>query len=481
MEADSNTHPDEGTIHAWLDDALDAATADRIAAHVRECADCAERVAEARGLIAGSSRIIAALDEVPAGTRPAWAHEPIQRGEPARPVAPPAVEVAPTGDTSLWRMLRVTPARAAIAATLIVAVGITLTRPSTVVDAPRSSTSTPETIAPSSGVASAPEAARGAGASADAGTSGGGEAAQRDGLLDSAIARRLAIAQPPRAVSAAPGPAIPQAPVNAASASVAPDTLAGLRVAEGRRAVQAQRAAGMDERGDKVQTRAAAIAAAPAAEEAVMAAKAADSTVANRRADISAADMAVSGAVAGAGSCYRIESSERGATWGGEPLPLIVPAESSAERGGSVTVRSASGAPTTIRARWVRSARDSVRLALSRTGYTGAMELGPELAGGRSGIARSGPASANLESVVVVGYGDQPGAGASSESQSRGRAGSATGRREAARSTESTAPSRNPTAQAAPPAAAAVQAPAPEPAPMRALPVTMRAVSCPSR
>src|SRR5215207_1526761 len=138
MEADANTHPDEGTIHAWLDDALDAATAAQIAAHVRECAECAERVAEARGLIAGSSRIITALDDVPAGARPAWAQEPIQGGDDVRRVAPPTVEAAPATDASLWRLLRVTPARAAIAATLIVAVGITLTRPGTTVDTPRS-------------------------------------------------------------------------------------------------------------------------------------------------------------------------------------------------------------------------------------------------------------------------------------------------------------------------------------------------------
>lgn len=58
-------HLDEGTIHGWLDGALTADEAARVEAHVNECPRCAERVAEARGLIAASSRILTALDSVP--------------------------------------------------------------------------------------------------------------------------------------------------------------------------------------------------------------------------------------------------------------------------------------------------------------------------------------------------------------------------------------------------------------------------------
>ncbi|MFL5582113.1 MAG: carboxypeptidase-like regulatory domain-containing protein [Gemmatimonadaceae bacterium] len=58
-------HPDEGTIHAWLDGALPADESARLEAHVAECAQCAAAVAEARGLIAASSRILSALDDVP--------------------------------------------------------------------------------------------------------------------------------------------------------------------------------------------------------------------------------------------------------------------------------------------------------------------------------------------------------------------------------------------------------------------------------
>ncbi|HEU5185709.1 MAG TPA: zf-HC2 domain-containing protein, partial [Gemmatimonadaceae bacterium] len=58
-------HLDEGTIHAWLDGALGADEAARVDAHVASCARCADAVAEARGLIAASSRILTALDQVP--------------------------------------------------------------------------------------------------------------------------------------------------------------------------------------------------------------------------------------------------------------------------------------------------------------------------------------------------------------------------------------------------------------------------------
>jgi hypothetical protein len=58
-------HLDEGTIHGWLDGALSADESARVEAHVKECPQCAARVAEARGLIAASSRILTALDNVP--------------------------------------------------------------------------------------------------------------------------------------------------------------------------------------------------------------------------------------------------------------------------------------------------------------------------------------------------------------------------------------------------------------------------------
>jgi anti-sigma factor RsiW len=58
-------HLDEGTIHAWLDGQLPQDEAQQVEAHVAECRQCADAVAEARGLIAASSRILTALDGVP--------------------------------------------------------------------------------------------------------------------------------------------------------------------------------------------------------------------------------------------------------------------------------------------------------------------------------------------------------------------------------------------------------------------------------
>lgn len=64
-------HPDEGMIHSWLDGALSAEEAARVESHVSECASCAAAVAEARGFVAASSRILTALDDVPHGVLPA--------------------------------------------------------------------------------------------------------------------------------------------------------------------------------------------------------------------------------------------------------------------------------------------------------------------------------------------------------------------------------------------------------------------------
>ena len=64
-------HLDEGTIHSWLDGALSTDEAARAEAHVAECAHCQAAIAEARGFIAASSRILTALDNAPRGVIPA--------------------------------------------------------------------------------------------------------------------------------------------------------------------------------------------------------------------------------------------------------------------------------------------------------------------------------------------------------------------------------------------------------------------------
>ena len=83
-------HPDEGTIHAWLDGALSGDEARALEAHLGACAACAAAVTEARGLLAASSRILSALDSVPGGVLPA-ADAGASDISPAR------------GRSSLWR------------------------------------------------------------------------------------------------------------------------------------------------------------------------------------------------------------------------------------------------------------------------------------------------------------------------------------------------------------------------------------------
>jgi hypothetical protein len=81
-------HLDEGTIHSWLDGALRADEAAQVEAHVAECPQCAAAVAEARGFIAASSRILTALDHVPRSVVPAalpakWYNRPAWRAAAA--------------------------------------------------------------------------------------------------------------------------------------------------------------------------------------------------------------------------------------------------------------------------------------------------------------------------------------------------------------------------------------------------------------
>ena len=64
-------HLDEGMIHAWLDGELSPPEREALEAHIAECAQCAAAVAEARGFVAASTRILTALDSVPGGVLPA--------------------------------------------------------------------------------------------------------------------------------------------------------------------------------------------------------------------------------------------------------------------------------------------------------------------------------------------------------------------------------------------------------------------------
>ena len=85
-------HLDEGTIHAWLDGELPPAERAQAEAHIAECAECAAAVAEARGFVAASSRILTALDSVPGGVLPATStgSDPVRRAVPRRFMTPRA-------------------------------------------------------------------------------------------------------------------------------------------------------------------------------------------------------------------------------------------------------------------------------------------------------------------------------------------------------------------------------------------------------
>jgi hypothetical protein len=107
-------HVDEGTMHAWLDGALSASESNSVAAHVASCEQCAAAAAEARGLIAASTRILSALDDVPGDVAPASARQ-----------APIALR-AESPVRTRTRSNRIVRAYASIAAVVAVAVGLTL-------------------------------------------------------------------------------------------------------------------------------------------------------------------------------------------------------------------------------------------------------------------------------------------------------------------------------------------------------------------
>jgi hypothetical protein len=73
------SRPDEGLIHAWLDGELAPDEAARVERLVAEDAEWGAAAAEARGLVAASSRILMSLDQVPSGVMPAGS-----RAAPAR-------------------------------------------------------------------------------------------------------------------------------------------------------------------------------------------------------------------------------------------------------------------------------------------------------------------------------------------------------------------------------------------------------------
>lgn len=134
-------HLDEGTIHAWLDGELAAAERAAAEAHVALCPGCAAAVAEARGFIAASSRILTALDAVPGGVLPA---QPARRFIASR----------------AWM---------AVAAVLVLGIGTVIaTRPRRDLVAPRVAQGKDIRVAPTPAPRAAPPAANSSAARAEA-------------------------------------------------------------------------------------------------------------------------------------------------------------------------------------------------------------------------------------------------------------------------------------------------------------------------
>jgi hypothetical protein len=397
MDASATEHPDEGLIHAWLDDGLGAAEGDRIAAHVSGCAACQARVAEARGLIAGASRIVAVLDDAPAGTRPGWAQTARLDTGSVGGGAPVGSPVDPVPQRSLWRWLRVTPARAALAATILVAIGITLTHDRVSEDSVRSATSAFDAAR-----SDVPATTPAEGGAAD----GAKEARTRDALLDSAVAGNVARTQGRAKIEAAPGPALPQAPPRSASADL-PVGAGAARVARGRAVDEAERetagvAADRLRVGNPVGAvattgNAAGAAADPSTEPAIRAQTRIptppapeDAMMAARRPDAVAA------------SCLRIDSQDADARWADQPFPLVLAVDSGSSSGPrNASVLTAAGQPTELRATWRPREGDSISITLRRIGYSGSIALGPDQAG-RSGVARSAAAPTAFQEEVVA-------------------------------------------------------------------------------
>ncbi len=345
MTYDNGNHPDDGTIHAWLDGALDADEAARISAHVSTCGACAELVAEARGLIAGASRVISQLDDAPAPHMRATVSDEVTRA-------------------SLWRTMRVTPARASIAAVLVITVGVVMTQRSATKNlspAPQTSAVADSHPTVSAAPASPPDAQR-------------------------ALSERLKAEEPVRTVERQPGAGvvIPPAGGIATPSAVASNLGAGERVAAAHMSVAAQRDSAAPSADN---ARVGAPAGAPALAQATVAAKAVDALQARVR------------PVSLPAGCYRVAAVSGGAAlWGDAKLPFIIAIDSTGTLGRVLTT---AGEDTQARAVVTRSDADSLAFRLRRVGFSGTLALGG-VAPTRQGFARSLRATAEEQDVTVT-------------------------------------------------------------------------------
>jgi anti-sigma factor RsiW len=350
MTSERDAHPDEGTINAWLDRQLDDASSDALEAHLQGCDECAERVAEARGLIAGASRIIASLDDADAvsggavGARASGAGAVGAAAPAAKSWGPAVLPATRVGGLPTFRF---TPARSAIAAVLVVAVATAILH---------------EKQRPSSKLASvAAESA-------------------------SAVAAASPVAGAP-AVAGASSPA-----------TTTLDSAAAARVATARTFAKAQRETTVNADRARVGQVPPPQASTPM-EQTVAAARAADNAVAGgvaRAVTTEPLREAVEAPL-----CYRVESANgSAASWGPVALPFTLALDAPATRA-SARVVTADGRDTDVRARFERRGEDSLLFTLQRIGYSGTLAIGApgEI---RAGVMRSAPVSMALGEVVVT-------------------------------------------------------------------------------
>ena len=371
-DAHRDAHPDEGTIHAWLDRQLDDTSAATLETHLQRCDECAERVAEARGLIAGASRIVASLDDPSHAAAP---RDALQLEHPA-PLPPRALTLS---HSVRFPAFRLTPARSAIAAVLVVAVGLAILN---------------EHEHPTSKLA---------------------REQAREQALESAAAPSVGAARAPL--------------VTPPAATV--DTTAAERVAAARTFAKAQRETTVN--ADLARTRQLPAGAASPLEQTIAASKAADSVVGPmrneavnspllaRRGVAGGVASGVAGGVAAgvaagaarapatapaasaieASQCYRVESATGAeASWGDVALPFVLALDAPATRN-SARVLTADGRESDVRAVFERRGGDSLLFIMRRIGYTGSLAVG-EPGDVRAGVMRSAPAALALAQTVVT-------------------------------------------------------------------------------
>lgn len=377
MTSERDVHPDEGTIHAWLDRQLDDTSSATLEAHLQRCDECAERVAEARGLIAGTSRILSALD---VGQPPISAIAPGASESDSAPATEPWRPVLlPTPRARRMATFRLTPARSAIAAVLVVAVGLAIVH-----ENERPSSKLASVAAESTVAANAPTAANAP-------------------IVSNSP---TVAAAPPVGSAAAPLAAPPGIVPASPSAGSQLDSTAGTRVAAARTFAKAQRETTVNADLARVAQAPAARAFQPVpstpAGQTIAAAKAAESVAGVAGGVSRGAAPARTAAGFEAPQCYRVESaSGAAATWGPVALPMVLALDAPATNA-TVRVLSPAGQDAEAQAVLERRGNDSLFFTLRRIGYTGTLAVGApgEV---RAGVMRSAPTALQLESVVVTG------------------------------------------------------------------------------